>query len=441
MAVERPREQEKGETMEAKFIDVEAKILYNVIETFEKKIKNLSFINEEVLEKLNGSGLNEMPEEFLIYFKDIIKLNKLYEHTQVIRSEEEEETQDGNASEEDLQDDCLCIYNEHEELLKKIKNYCASLCNIFKKNHKLINTLNSLNDKENHDFYKFLHIITNLKVIKKKKKKKIVKNIQNRANRQNDIFLTKFQTTAEENFKRSERMDELKEEEKNIQVEEKKLNDELEYIRKKSQNELKELERILQNKEKELDELKQCSEENIKKLINKMPTNNVSDDLENINSLYEKTKNVYENHIRTYQDLEVNLVKKNKLLELDIQNYINTIDNDITTMDAELEKCRKELQKNKMAEKELDSIIIRKKAEEEEKQFLKELTEKRKKIIQKKEKENNDAAVIIQSYIRAVKERYSLCEHEKKKKKEKEKVRTAMTNKEKDTTYGKMGWG
>ncbi|SBT71199.1 conserved Plasmodium protein, unknown function [Plasmodium malariae] len=354
MAVERPREQEKGETMEAKFIDVEAKILYNVIETFEKKIKNLSFINEEVLEKLNGSGLNEMPEEFLIYFKDIIKLNKLYEHTQVIRSEEEEETQDGNASEEDLQDDCLCIYNEHEELLKKIKNYCASLCNIFKKNHKLINTLNSLNDKENHDFYKFLHIITNLK----------------------DIFLTKFQTTAEENFKRSERMEELKEEEKNIQVEEKKLNDELEYIRKKSQNELKELERILQNKEKELDELKQCSEENIRKLINKMPTNNVSDDLENINSLYEKTKNVYENHIRTYQDLEVNLVKKNKLLELDIQNYINTIDNDITTMDAELEKCRKELQENKIAEKEWDSIIIRKKADEEDKQFLKELSEK-----------------------------------------------------------------
>ncbi|SBT34970.1 pre-mRNA splicing factor, putative [Plasmodium ovale wallikeri] len=386
----------KSEKMvDTKFIDIEAKSLYNVIETFEKKVVNLSFINEEVLEKLNEKDLGIMPEEFLLYFKDIIKLNKLYEHTQVFKSEDEDLEGDENM----IQNESFCIYNEHQDLIEKIKRYCFILCKIFKKNNNLFQILHSLNDKENHDFFKFLHVIKDLK----------------------EIFLIKFQTTAEEKFMSIRNLEELKEEEKNIQDEEKKLNDELEKIRKESYNELKELELILINKEKELDELKKSSEENIKKLLNRIPVNNIPEDLENINSLFEKTKNVYENQIKTYQDLEVSLVKKNKLLDLDIQNYINSIDAEIEDMDREIERWENELKKNKVSEHDLDAVLKRKEAEEQEKQFLKELTEKRSRIIKKKEDENNDAATIIQSYIRAVKERNLFIEHEKKKKKRKKK--------------------
>ncbi|SBS90466.1 pre-mRNA splicing factor, putative [Plasmodium ovale curtisi] len=449
--------------VDTKFIDIEAKSLYNVIETFEKKVVNLSFINEEVLEKLNEKDLGTMPEEFLLYFKDIIKLNKLYEHTQVFKSEDEELEGDENIS----QNESFYIYNEHQDLIDKIKRYCFILCKIFKQNNNLFQILHSLNDKENHDFFKFLHVIKDLK----------------------EIFLVKFQTTAEEKFMSIRNLEELKEEEKNIQDEEKKLNDELEKIRKDSYNELKELELILINKEKELDELKKSSEENIKKLLHRIPVNNIPEDLENVNSLFEKTKNVYENQIKTYQDLEVSLVKKNKLLDLDIQNYINSIDAEIEDMDrgnpcmlffakgkggyppwgilapnvyyagcarqtdchyytlrvlyissvlhisrhlsllfflsnpleAEIERWENELKKNKVSEHDLDAILKRKEAEEQEKQFLKELTEKRSRIIKKKEDENNDAATIIQSYIRAVKERNLFIEHEKKKKKRKKK--------------------
>ncbi|CRG99967.1 conserved Plasmodium protein, unknown function [Plasmodium relictum] len=374
---------------ETKFIDIDAKRLYNVIEIFEKKIINLSLINEEVLEKLNEKELKTMPQEFLIYFKDIIKLNKLYEHTQIEKIEEIEKTNDsGNEN--------LSFFRD-QELVVKIKKYCFALCKILKENDNLFQILNSSNDKDNHDFLKFLHIINDLK----------------------NIFFIKFQTTAEEKLKRIDNLEKLKEEEKKIQDQEKKLNDELESIRKESQYEIEELEDILRNKEKELDDLRKSSEENIKKLLNMIPINDASENLENINILFEKTKNVYENQIKTYQDQEISLVKKNKLLELDIKNYIDSIDKEINIMDNEIEKLNNELKENRIIENDLDTILMRKKAEDEENQILKELTEKRDRIIQKEENINNEAAIIIQSYIRAIKQRNLFSEYQKKKKRKK----------------------
>ncbi|CRG96149.1 conserved Plasmodium protein, unknown function [Plasmodium gallinaceum] len=375
--------------IETKFIDTDAKRLYNVIEIFEKKMISLSLINEEVLEKLNDKEMKTMPEEFLIYFKDIIKLNKLYEHIRIERIEEETEKTNDNEN--------FPFYIEHQELVEKIKKYCFVLCKILKENNNLFEILNLSNDKDNHDFFKFLHIINDLK----------------------DIFFIRFQTTAEEKLKRIHSLEELKEEEKKIQDEEKKLNEELERIRKESQNEIKELEDILLNKEKELDYLKKSSEENIKKLLSMIPTNDSSDNLENINILFEKTKNIYENQIKTYQDQEVGLVKKNKLLELDIKNYIDSIDEEIKIMDNEIEKLSNELKKNRIIENDLDTILMRKKREDEENKFLKELTEKRNRIIQREENINNEAAIIIQSYIRAIKQRNLFSDYQKKKRKKK----------------------
>ncbi|ETW52717.1 hypothetical protein PFUGPA_05024, partial [Plasmodium falciparum Palo Alto/Uganda] len=88
---------------------------------------------------------------------------------------------------------------------------------------------------------------------------------------------------------------------------------------------------------------------------------------------------------------------------------------------TEIEKWTRELKKNKITEKDLDSILLRKQNEENERCFLHELTEKRNMINQKKDNINNEAAVLIQSYIRAVKERNLFSEHEKKKKSRKKK--------------------
>ncbi|CAI7720381.1 conserved Plasmodium protein, unknown function [Plasmodium vivax] len=383
--------------MDGKFIDVEAKSLYNVIETFERKIINLSFINEEVLEKLNEQELSSLPEEFFTYFKDIIKLNKLYEHTEVIKCEEGMEVEGGKLDGEG--EDELGVHREHQELADKIKKYCFSLCKIFKQNENLTTILNSLSEKKNHDFFKFLGIVKDLK----------------------EIFLVKFQTTAEEHRKRIQSLEELKEEEQNTQNEEKQLNDELELVRKKSHDELKDLQQILITKKNELNNLKKSSEESIKKLLDQMPVNNLTEDLENINALLEKTKNVYDDQIRTYQDLEVNLVKKNVLIEQDIQNYINSIDAEIDEMDQEIQLWENKLRENKIIDKDLDATMLKKKVEVEEKKFLKELTDKRRNIIMKRENEDNEAATIIQAYIRAVKERNIYSEYEKKKKKKKKK--------------------
>ncbi|KJP86418.1 hypothetical protein AK88_03971 [Plasmodium fragile] len=383
--------------MDSKFIEVEAKSLYNVIETFERKIVNLSYINEEVLEKLNEQELSGLPEEFFTYFKDIIKLNKLYEHTEVIKCEKDMQVDDGQGGGERddkrdeepddergaERDDELGVHKEHQDLVDKIKKYCSYLCKIFKQNENLSTTLNSLSDKKNHDFFKFLSIVKDLK----------------------DIFLVKFQTTAEDQRKRIESLEELKEEEQNTQNEEKQLNDELELVRKKSHDELKELQHILMTKENELSNLKKSSEESLKKLLDQMPVNNLTEDLENINVLLDKTKNVYDDQIRTYQDLEVNLVKKNVLIEQDIQNYIHSMDAEIEEMDREIQLWDNKLRENKIIDKDLDATILKKKVEVEEKNFLKELTDKRHNIIMKKENEDNEAATIIQAYIRAVKER------------------------------------
>ncbi|ANQ08163.1 Uncharacterized protein PCOAH_00024120 [Plasmodium coatneyi] len=395
--------------MDGKFIDVEAKSLYNVIETFERKIVNLSYINEEVLEKLNEQELSNLPDEFFTYFKDIIKLNKLYEHTEVIKCEVDTEVDDGegggepggerNDEGDKERDDELGVHREHQDLVDKIKKYCFCLCKIFKQNENLSSTLNSLSDKKNHDFFKFLGIVKDLK----------------------DIFLVKFQTTAEEQRKRIQSLEELKEEEQNTQNEEKQLNDELELVRKKSHDELKDLEQILMTKEHELSNLKKSSEESIKKLLDQMPVNNLTEDLENINALLDKTKNAYDDQIRTYQDLEVNLVKKNVLIELDIQNYIDSIDAEIEEMDKEIQLWDNKLRENKIIDNELDATMLKKKVEVEEKNFLKELTDKRRNIIMKRENEDNEAATIIQAYIRAVKERNIYSEYEKKKKKKKKK--------------------
>ncbi|SBO19993.1 pre-mRNA splicing factor, putative [Plasmodium knowlesi strain H] len=407
--------------MDGKFIDVEAKSLYNVIETFERKIVNLSYINEEVLEKLNEKELSSLPEEFFTYFKDIIKLNKLYEHTEVIKCEVNREVDDGQGRDEpddereekrdsqgdnewdDERNDEIGVHREHQDLVDKIKKYCFCLCKIFKENESLSTTLNSLSDKKNHDFFKFLGIVKDLK----------------------DIFLVKFQTTAEEQRKRIESLEELKEEEQKTQNEEKKLNDELELVRKKSHEELKDLQQILMTKENELKNLKMSSEESIKKLLDKMPVNNLTEDLENINALLDKTKNAYDDQIRAYQDLEVNLVKKNMLIELDIQNYIDSIDAEIEEMDQEIQLWDNKLRENKIIDKELDATMLKKKVEVEEKNFLKELTDKRRNIIMKRENEDNEAATIIQAYIRAVKERNIYSEYEKKKKKKKKKKELA----------------
>lgn len=129
-------------------------------------------------------------------------------------------------------------------------------------------------------------------------------------------------------------MEELKKEEDNMRNEEKRLNHELETIRNKSYNDVKNLESILINKEDEIKKFKKISEEKIKELLNTLPVNNIPEELETINTIYEKTKNLYENQIKTYQDLEVSLVKKNNLLELDIQNYIDSLDSEIRKIDT-----------------------------------------------------------------------------------------------------------
>ncbi|CDO64902.1 pre-mRNA splicing factor, putative [Plasmodium reichenowi] len=383
------------------FIDTEAKSLYNVIEIFEKKIIYLSFINEEILEKLNEHDISTIPEEFLLYFKDIIKLNKLYEHSDILKNYEDDdkEGEDDVNYKKCVDDEEVCVNKEHHDLVDKIKKYCIRLCNIFNENESLYEILNKMKDKENHDFSKFLYIIKDIK----------------------NIFQTKFQTSALEKMKGIENMNKLKDEEKKIQEEEKKLNEELENIRKESHKELNELEQCLKKKEKELEHLKKSSQENLQLLLNMLPLNDTSDNLEHINMLFEKTKNIYENKIKLYQDQEISLVKKNKLLELDIENYINLIDEQIKSKDDEIEKWTRELKKNKITEKDLDSILLRKQNEENERCFLHELTEKRNMINQKKDNINNEAAVIIQSYIRAVKERNLFSEHEKKKKSRKKK--------------------
>ncbi|GAW80869.1 pre-mRNA splicing factor [Plasmodium gonderi] len=388
-----------------KFIDVEAKSLFNVIEMFERKIINLSYINEEVLEKLNEKELCSVPEEFFTYFKDIIKLNKLYEHTEVLKceevgdesSQEKNERKNGGRESEEDENDELDVLIEHQDLIDRIKKYCFCLCKTFKENTDLCKILNLLNDKENHDFYKFLHIVKDLK----------------------DMFLLKFQTTADEKKKRAKNLEELKEEEQNIQNEEKKLNNELEIVRKKSHEEIKDLQLILITKENELNKLKKSSKDNIKKLLNEMPLNKLPEELENLNSLFEKTKHLYENQIRTFQDLEVSMVKKNKLIEMDIQNYVDSIDAEIKEIDEEIKIWKNKVNENKIIDKNLDATMLKKKAEMEEKSFLKELADKRRNIIMKRENESNEAATIIQSYIRAVKERNLYSEHEKKKKKKK----------------------
>ncbi|VTZ78588.1 conserved Plasmodium protein, unknown function [Plasmodium yoelii] len=400
-----------------KFIGTEAHNLYNVIEIFEKKIKNLSLINEEVLEKINEVDLNITSEEFLRYFKNIIQLNKLYEHTDLSKGKEKEkekenqnqnqnqnqdENQDGSGGDSDSDSDSdssegeqISNYKENKELIEKIKKYSSTLCKIFKGNNNLVKVLKPLNDKENHDFFKFRHIIKDLK----------------------GTFLLKFQTTAKEKYDRLNILEELKKEEDNMRDEEKRLNHELETIRNKSYNDIKNLESILINKEDEIQKLKKMSDEKIKELLNTLPVNNIPEELETINTIFEKTKNLYENQIKTYQDLEVSLVKKNNLLELDIQNYIDSLDSEIRKIDAEIGYYHTELQKSKVQEDELDGIIKRKEIEQDENNYLKDLAEKRDKIIKKKEDKHNYAAIVIQSYIRAVKERNLFGKHEKKKKK------------------------
>ncbi|VWU52443.1 conserved protein, unknown function [Hepatocystis sp. ex Piliocolobus tephrosceles] len=388
--------------MDNGFIDVEAKSLYNVIETFEKKLINLSFVNDEILEKLDNKKLKvTLPENFLIYFKDIIKLNKLYEHTQIFNNDddtinEEKEYHD----DDDLVDNTnLNILTEHKELVLKIKNYCVNLCNIFNDNKEIFSMLNELKDKESHDFFKFLHIIKDLR----------------------QTFFDKFQTTAQTKFILMQSLEELKKEQAAIQTEEHELNDKLEYIRKTSSHEIKELELLLIKKEKEFNGLKECSEENIKKLLDQLPTNDVPVHLENINTVFEKTKQFYEKQVKLNQDIEVSLIKRNKIFEGDIQKYIDSIDNETNVIDTEIELLNKELEKNRLIAKNLDLTIKKKQAEKEEKEYLKNLNKKRNQIIEQVEKKNNDAAIIIQAYIRAVKERFLFSERAKKKPKKNQK--------------------
>ncbi|CAD2091248.1 conserved Plasmodium protein, unknown function [Plasmodium vinckei brucechwatti] len=381
-----------------KFIGTEARNLYNVIEIFEKKIKNLSLVNEEVRKKLstNRIDLGTTSEEFLRYFKNIIQLNKLYEHTDLSKNNENLDNENDKTNDIDSNDyEDISNYKENRELIEKIKKYSSTLCKIFKENNNLVKSLKPLNDAENHDFFKFLHIIKDLK----------------------GIFLLKFQTTAKEKYDRLKVLEELQKEEDNMQDEEKRLNHELETIRNQSYNDLKNLESILINKEDEINKLKEISEDKIKELLNTLPINSIPEELETINTIFEKTKNLYENQIKTYQDLEVSLVKKNNLLELDIQNYIDSLDSEIREIDTEIAYYHTELQKNKVQEDDLDGIIKRKELEEGERNYLKDLAEKRNTIIKKKEDKHNYAAIIIQSYIRAVKERNLFGKHEKKKKK------------------------
>ncbi|SCN60140.1 conserved Plasmodium protein, unknown function [Plasmodium chabaudi adami] len=379
-----------------KFIGAEARNLYNVIEIFEKKIKNLSLVNEEVLEKVNEVDLSATPEEFLQYFKNIIQLNKLYEHSDLSKNDEDLDNENDKANDINSSDyEDISNYKENKELIEKIKKYSSTLCKIFKENNNLVKALKPLNDAENHDFFKFLHIIKDLK----------------------GTFLLKFQTTAKEKYDRLKVLEELKNEEDNMREEEKRLNHELETIRNQSYNDVKKLESILINKEDEIKKLKEISEDKIKELLNSLPINSIPEELETINTIFEKTKNLYENQIKTYQDLEVSLVKKNNLLELDIQNYIDSLDSEIREIDTEIAYYQTELQKNKVQEDDLDGIIKRKELEEGERKYLKDLAEKRNTIIQKKEDKHNYAAIIIQSYIRAVKERNLFGKHEKKKKK------------------------
>ncbi|KEG02034.1 hypothetical protein YYE_02773 [Plasmodium vinckei vinckei] len=381
-----------------KFISTEARNLYNVIEIFEKKIKNLSLVNEEVLEKINEADLGTTSEEFLGYFKNIIQLNKLYEHTDLSKNNEKVENENDKMNDINSSDyEDISNYKENRELIEKIKKYSSTLCKIFKENNNLVKALKPLNDAENHDFFKFLHIIKDLK----------------------GTFLLKFQTTAKEKYDRLKVLEELQKEEDNIRDEEKRLNHELETIRNQSYNDVKNLESILINKENEIKKLKEISEDKIKDLLNSLPINSISEELETINTIFEKTKNLYENQIKTYQDLEVSLVKKNNLLELDIQNYIDSLDSEIREIDTEIGYYHTELQKNKVQEDDLDGIIKRKELEEGERKYLKDLAEKRNTIIKKKEDKDNYAAIIIQSYIRAVKERNLFGKYEKKKKKKK----------------------
>lgn len=383
--------------VETKFIDMYAKRLFFIVEVFKTKIVNLSFINEEVLEGLKDKGLNNFPSEFISTFKDLLNLNKLYEHMQI------EKPLDQIDQTEDNENNVSARYKEeHHELIEKIKNYCFYLCKAFKENHELLDTLEALEVKNNHDFLKFLYTVNDLR----------------------DIFLKKFQTTASEKLEWEESLKQLKEEEIKLQEEEKYLNNELEKIRLENQKELTRLENIYNKRRKELNDLKSNSEKNLTNLLDMLPKNDTTPEFENVNMLYEKTKHLYENQLRIFQDKEISSLKKNSLLETDIKNYIDSIDAEILEKDGEIEKLQMELKKNRFIEKDLDNILTRKKKADEEQQYLNELEIKRKGLMQREEQKNTEAAIVIQSYIRAIRQRCLFAEHrnkigEKKKKSQK----------------------
>lgn len=383
--------------VETKFIDMYAKRLFFIVEVFKTKVVNLSFINEEVLEGLKDKGLNNLPPEFISTFKDLLNLNKLYEHMQI------EKPLDQIDQTKDDENEISARYkDEHHELIEKIKGYCFYLCKAFKENHELLETLETLEVKHNHDFLKFLYTVNDLR----------------------DIFLKKFQTTASEKLEWEESLKHLKEEEIKLQEEEKYLNNELEKIRLENQKELTRLENICNKRRKELNDLKSHSEKNLTTLLDMLPKNDTTPEFENVNALYEKTKHLYTNQLRIFQDKEISSLKKNSLLETDIKNYIESIDAEILKKDGEIEKLQMELKKNRFIEKDLDNILTRKKKADEEQQYLNELEIKRRGLMQREEQKNTEAAIVIQSYIRAIRQRCLFAEHrnkigEKKKKSQK----------------------
>lgn len=348
-----------------------------------------------MLEGLKGKKLNTFPDEFISTFRDILNLNKLYEHIHI-----EKTVEDIDLTNDDENDVSAYYKEEHHELIEKIKKYCFYFCKTFKENEELLEALCNLEATPSHDFSKFMYAIDDLR----------------------DIFLMKFETTAEEKLQWKKNLQQLQKEEIELQEEEKQLNKELEKIRIKNQKELTALKNIYTKKENELNDLKKDSEEKINNLLDMLPKNDSCTELENINILYEKTKDLYENQLQMYQDKEISSIKKNSLLETDIKNYIDSIDAEIKKKNAEIKKYQKELKKNKLTEKELDNIIQKNEKDEEEKQHLNELADRRKRIMQKEYMANTEAAIIIQSYIRAIMQRSLFVEHQKKmKKKDKKK--------------------
>lgn len=115
---------------------------------------------------MNEHDISTIPEEFLLYFKDIIKLNKLYEHSDILKNYEDDdkEGEDDVNYKKCVDDEEVCVNKEHQDLIDKIKKYCIRLCNIFNENASLYEILNKMKDKENHDFSKFLYIIKDIKV-------------------------------------------------------------------------------------------------------------------------------------------------------------------------------------------------------------------------------------------------------------------------------------